>query len=452
MNKKKFLKILEEKLQILSEEERNDILNEYKDTIEEKVKHGSSEEEAVADFGSVDELSREILKAYKINPDYAKNKDKVKEFVEDGENLIKRGAEKLSEWTQDVVEDFKNNDQNWTLEMVFEVVIKAIILLIGLSLLRIPFYLIECLGINIFEMAFPPFDSIFRILLRCFIGVIYLIICVIIVVIIFKPYFVTSKKDSKKKKINKKKNVIEKEEKEQIIRKETSAFNVILEILKALLFFFIVFPLYIADFGCYIALVALIFLLIKGVPIIGVFLMLLGVTIFLTFLTKVFYNLLYGNKKIYCYSLIISAVVFVSGCFFSIGTLADFEVYQGLPDNSFSRKEIVYEETLTNEYFHISYYDYEVKEDNALDDNEIKIVVSYYSDFILDVDMEEKELDDTNFYRLKATNKKVNKASRRKVYNMIMRELKNLRWYHYSELGNIQIIVKANASTIDKMK
>jgi len=89
------------------EEERNDILNEYKDTIEEKVKHGSSEEEAVADFGSVEELSREILKAYKINPDYSKSKDKVKDFVEDGETLIKKGAEKLSEWTQDIVDDFK---------------------------------------------------------------------------------------------------------------------------------------------------------------------------------------------------------------------------------------------------------------------------------------------------------------------------------------------------------
>lgn len=200
MNKKKFLKILEEKLQILSEEERNDILNEYKDTIEEKVRHGSSEEEAVADFGSIEELSREILKAYKINPDYSKSKDKVKDFVEEGETLIKKGAEKLSEWTQDVVDDFKNNDQNWTLEMVFEVIIKAIILLIGLSLLRIPFYLIEGLGLNIFEMAFPPFDSIFKVVLRCCTGFIYLMVCIIIAIIVFKPYFVTSKKSSKKKK------------------------------------------------------------------------------------------------------------------------------------------------------------------------------------------------------------------------------------------------------------
>ncbi len=447
MNKKKFLKILEEKLQILSEEERNDILNEYKDTIEEKVKHGSSEEEAVADFGSVEELSREILKAYKINPDYSKNKDKVKEIVEDGENLIKKGAEKLSEWTQDVVDDFKNNDQNWTLEMVFEVIIKAIILLIGLSLLRIPFYVIESLGLNIFEMAFPPFDSVFKVILRCFTGFIYLIVCIVIAMIVFKPYFVTPKKTTKKKE-NKPKEKI----KEEIVSKKNSTSNVIIEILKAFIFLCTVFPLYFADFGCYIALVVLLFLLIKGVPVLGVFLILLGVTIFLTFLTKVFYNLLYGNKKIYCYSLIISAVFFVSGCFFSIGTLTEFEVYHGLPDNSFAQKEIVYDKTVTNDSFHISYYDYEVQEDNSLEDNQIKLVISYYSDFISDVVIEEKDLEDSTFYRLNPKHKSVSKANRKKVYNMVMRELKNLRWYHYSELGDLKIVVQANANTIHKLK
>ncbi|MCI9233321.1 MAG: DUF1700 domain-containing protein [Bacilli bacterium] len=451
MNKKKFLKILEEKLQILSEEERKDILNEYKDTIEEKIRHGSSEEEAVADFGSVEELSREILKAYKINPDYSNGKDKVKEFVEEGESLIKKGAEKLSGWTQDAIEDFKNNDQNWTLEMVFEVIIKAIILLIGLSLLRIPFYLIESLGLGIFEVAFPPFDSIFKIILKCFTSFIYLIVCIIIAMIVFKPYFITNKQSAKKKESKSKEVKIEKENEHQTT-KESGGFKIALEILKAFLFLCTVFPLYFVDFGCYIALAVLLFLLIEGVPILGVFLMLLGIAIFLTFLTKVFYNLLYGNKKIYCYSLIISAIVFVSGCFFSIGTLADFEVYRGLPDNSFTQKEFVYEKNVISSAFHISNYDYEVKEDNSLEDNQVQIIVSYYSDFISEVNVEEKELDGIIFYRLKAIHQNVSRASRRKVYNMIMRELKNLRWYHYNELGDLKIIVKANSDTIAKMK
>ena len=70
MNKKEFLDKLEKKLSILDESERKDILDEYKDTISEKVKHGQSEEEAVADFGDVDELVKEILSAYKIDPDF----------------------------------------------------------------------------------------------------------------------------------------------------------------------------------------------------------------------------------------------------------------------------------------------------------------------------------------------------------------------------------------------
>ena len=68
MKKKEFLSILEEKLEVLNKEEREDILNEYKDTISEKVKNGQTEEEAIKDFGDIDDLARELLSAYKINP------------------------------------------------------------------------------------------------------------------------------------------------------------------------------------------------------------------------------------------------------------------------------------------------------------------------------------------------------------------------------------------------
>lgn len=243
MNKKKFLKLLEEKLNILSEEERKDIINEYKDTIEEKVRHGSSEEEAVADFGSLEELAREILKAYKINPDYSKKEESdLKEIVNEGENLIKKSAEKLSKWTKETVEDFKNNDHNWTLETIFEIIIKAIILLIALGLLRIPFYFIEYLGTGIFEMAFSPVDVILRVIWKCIIGLIYFLTCIVIAIIVFRPY-VSSNQKNPKKKINQ-----QNEEQTKPIKN-----NVLLEILKAFAFIFAVFPLYFVDFGCYVA-------------------------------------------------------------------------------------------------------------------------------------------------------------------------------------------------------
>ena len=66
MNKEKFLEELEKRLIILDETEKQDILNEYKDIINEKVKHGKTEEEAIADFGSIDELVKKFLVHIKL--------------------------------------------------------------------------------------------------------------------------------------------------------------------------------------------------------------------------------------------------------------------------------------------------------------------------------------------------------------------------------------------------
>lgn len=110
MSKDKFLRDLEKKLSILSEEERKETIDEYRDIIEEKVKHGKKESEAVKEFGSIDELAKEILNAYKINPDYNRNNtgDKAKDFVDGAEEIIRKGAKKISKVTDDVVDDVKN--------------------------------------------------------------------------------------------------------------------------------------------------------------------------------------------------------------------------------------------------------------------------------------------------------------------------------------------------------
>ena len=54
MKKDEFLNKLRKKLEILEEAEVNDILTEYEGYIDEKMAGGSSEEEAVESFGSVD--------------------------------------------------------------------------------------------------------------------------------------------------------------------------------------------------------------------------------------------------------------------------------------------------------------------------------------------------------------------------------------------------------------
>src|SRR5574344_326489 len=156
--KEKFLKDLEKKLSVLSDDERKDIINEYSDIIDEKIKHGKTEEESIKEFGDIKELSKEILKTYKINPDYNKSEfsEKTNDFIKSGEDLIKKGAQKLSDVTEDVVDSFKNSGTNFDTANVFEIIIKVIIVLVCLALLRIPFYIIGEFGEGIFRIDYLP--------------------------------------------------------------------------------------------------------------------------------------------------------------------------------------------------------------------------------------------------------------------------------------------------------
>lgn len=70
MDKKIFLSELEKSLSVLQEEELQDIISEYEQHIDLKVKNGLSEEEAIADFGSLAELKAEILEAYHVRADF----------------------------------------------------------------------------------------------------------------------------------------------------------------------------------------------------------------------------------------------------------------------------------------------------------------------------------------------------------------------------------------------
>lgn len=70
MDKKTFLEELRSSLSVLQETELNDIMDEYEQHIDMKVKSGLTEEEAIAEFGNRKELTAEILEAYHVRSDY----------------------------------------------------------------------------------------------------------------------------------------------------------------------------------------------------------------------------------------------------------------------------------------------------------------------------------------------------------------------------------------------
>ena len=75
MTKKQFLKKLKENLAILNLEEQQRILKEYEELIDEKIKSGKREKEAVKDFGDVEELANSLIK------DYEKNNHKENDII-----------------------------------------------------------------------------------------------------------------------------------------------------------------------------------------------------------------------------------------------------------------------------------------------------------------------------------------------------------------------------------
>lgn len=78
MGKHEFLSELEKSLSVLQEDELKDIISEYEQHIDIKVEKGLTEEEAIADFGSLAELTGEILEAYHVRVDYAAGKGRNK--------------------------------------------------------------------------------------------------------------------------------------------------------------------------------------------------------------------------------------------------------------------------------------------------------------------------------------------------------------------------------------
>jgi len=75
MDKREFIERLKQSLSVLQEDELRDILDEYEQHIDMKVESGLTESEAIADFGSLPELTAEILEAYHVRADYAARQD-----------------------------------------------------------------------------------------------------------------------------------------------------------------------------------------------------------------------------------------------------------------------------------------------------------------------------------------------------------------------------------------
>ncbi|HPF83599.1 MAG TPA: DUF1700 domain-containing protein [Bacilli bacterium] len=461
MNKKEFLSKLERKLSILDEQEIKDIINEYEDIIEEKVKDGKTEEEAVKEFGSIDELSEEILKAYKLNSKYAKDKDQVKDTIENFEDGIKKVSHSLADFFKNI-----NNGNGISVELIFELIIKFLILLVLLTILRLPFELLINLGRGIFDITFHPISDILNVFWYVAMICLYFMASALIFIALFKEYVSknnNNKISAKSSKKNEKEEVTKEEKvKEQVNdiygtkKSSGSTFNSIINgMYKLFMTLIFLIPLWFIDFGLAVALAVVIYYTIVGINIWGLIIVLGGLLLGFSWLTTFFHSITFSARKVSIIPMFISILLVVVGGLAFASNVMTFDYID--ETKVFDLKYKTYKEEFNVENIRkvdIPMYkylaDYEV--DNTIEDNRMIIEIKYPYE-LFKIENIELENDYRDYYDLTITDFDINSYKTFKyTYNTIISDLKKGKVYKYSERSFYGIKIIANEKTMEIVK
>lgn len=470
MKKKEFLSILEEKLEVLNKEEREDILNEYKDTISEKVKNGQTEEEAIKDFGDIDDLARELLSAYKINPEYGD-----KSILEEGEHLVKRGADKLASATKDLYHRFESSNKEINLSLVFEILIKIFLVILALAILRLPFMLFEDLGRGVFDAFFTPFNDILMFIWKLCLMALYLVVCVLVVIAVFKRYFegdkveINNKEEIKDKNETKEKKEVKNTIKNEVKKERTGSTvgEVLLLCVKLCVILFVIVPLAFMDFFVILGICFSIYYLFQGINFWGLTILLIGVAILITYMIKLIYNLVFKKKGLLFVIPIIGIVLVALGSFMFFDMVMNIDYIDDYPHKrNMETKEETF--TISHDEVYLNYIRNFTKEvDDTLADNQIRVEVNYDKK-IYDVNLEhngnyvDSNCEYDEFGNENCTDKIVdtinidldnydNFDEFQDEYNTFIDNLKDNKVYSYNRDNLLEVKVFANSKTISKI-
>ncbi len=116
MNKEQFVEYMNKKLAVIKEEERKDIIDEYCNHIDEKVGEGMSEEEVIEGFGDIDEMIKEILDAYNIDPRQAERPNNIDRKVNDFLDALFDGLQQL-------LSRVTSMDMDSIVKLIFEILV-----------------------------------------------------------------------------------------------------------------------------------------------------------------------------------------------------------------------------------------------------------------------------------------------------------------------------------------
>lgn len=449
--KNKFLKDLEKRLIVLDESERKDIINEYNDIIDEKVKHGKTEEEAINDFGSLDDLTKEILSAYKINTNYQNPNHEGSDFFGKVNEVIKDGAQIVVDFFKRMSDELQNN--NFRSEDLVELVIKIIIIMF---ILLIPFNILKWIFTEVAQMILiSPLDSILIVVINVGMGALYFIAMALIITgfvkeMTVKQTIVKAKTEKVAKKATKKEAI-----KEEIKITETSnkVIDIILMIAKIIVVFWTI-PLIILNITSYAGLTLLVYLFVKGVHLYGPILLTLGGAMFISHLISLIYGVLFKNRKVYLYPFVIYLVIIFMGALMTFDYAINLKTTNALP-NGYELTTDRIEKTITTDivYITVPYDDVDSNDviiDDTLADGKVIIYVTYNTD-VMSYSLNDMAASDTTDFSF-SVNDNHQFETTHELITTFINDLKDSEISNYYKLFKLDVKVYANTNTISKIK
>jgi len=456
MSKNEFLAKLRRKLVILKKSEIDDIVDEYGGYIDEKIKKGKSEEEAIKDFGDFDELVKEILSAYKISEDF------------DEDQAVSNVLSNIFESIASAVDKLVKKVSKMSSGEIIGIIIEMLLVVLCLHICHFPFELVSNMGANIFDVLMSPFSNILIGIWRFVIEITYLVLVVIIFVKYFNTRYlmvddVSIEREVRKvvrKNSRKKDDVVEdkyddyKDERKKTSKnndeEESTVFNSVFNgvfrgICKAFALLMAI-PTVFVFTGIVIAFVLSIIFLGFGAHFIGIPIIILSLLIACSMFMDILFSVISSRKKTFVKifsSLIISIVLFGIGCGICALEFANATYINDVP----SRYELKTEK-----------YDIEKK------DLENYYLPRYFTNYIIDETLVDKVVVEVKTYdEFASFNLESSRVSRyysidgtsntifngKKFFSLIKNDLKKKEFYNYGLLFEPIINVYGSKENLD---
>lgn len=298
MTKKTFLKKLEAKLADLEESKRIEIIKKYENIIDEEIKNGKTEKEIITSLGSIDLIAKLYVSSNKS--------DSTKVEVNEEESDDSTSNNAIDNILSYIDDTFKNIDGELA-KRILLLLCFIFIGILGLSLLHIPYKIIELIGTGIFGVIFEDyyFFQVVNTAWTFCLGICYLILIIWLIVkyidLVVKYYnngiSAVKSENNTKTKVEAKKAMTESVKEEHIANKNESPFDIIFLILKVFVVLLTI-PLLMTVAGLFMALFFTISLVINGVTLYGPIILLIGlISITTTLLDLIYRSLFKGGIK-----------------------------------------------------------------------------------------------------------------------------------------------------------